>query len=555
MREWCWERCLALQAWLRLRFSYDFFQDDWIEQGKTLSLWSICPQAQISFEIARAAWVLRSQPRVSTERARQLNLDMEVMMRRLFLLGGFNISIYLKPNTLSFAPFFHLAQFVQELRRYHEAAGQSGRTASYCRLDGDKRRPRQTAASLLHALERYLDDDTVPPKETEYYDFRPEADSIVELGGRCSFGVAAMLFAAADVQRLQLAAPDGGELVSSRLVLAGTDCFRCAIRAHGAPEGFIAHLATESCVPVLEVMDRLDRQVVVPMQLEGARPAWDGRPFHVHVLPTPNIESSHVRSFLKLHCDGAFMEFARKTWASSDLKSQFTFVEVGAHLGGCTLHVLTSLDEHVQGVAIEPYAPAAAALRRTAYANSLQDRLTVEERVICEDAGARYTHQRQVVQNARWMHQPGWVEHSAVAADAAASADTGTCKRLDDVLRNRGISAVDLMRIHVQGGELSVLRSAKAVLQAGTVRAVAVAIFGENMPAGQRQDAGAIARLLRGHGLVISYQGLSGDRAEALLDSDADRPDGTTTLLAELPDGGLRQAAVEVHASAPASVL
>merc|ERR1740120_469374 len=119
-------------------------------------------------------------------------------------------------------------------------------------------------------------------------------------------------------------------------------------------------------------------------------------------------------------------------------------MEVGAHLGGCIFHAMTHLDSGVHGLAVEPYAPAAAAMRRTVVANRLAGRMAVEERLICEEEGKVYMHQRQLTDNAPWIHQPEWIAGSGGAAagggealpdggggDAPAPDDRRQCVRLD----------------------------------------------------------------------------------------------------------------------------
>merc|ERR1711956_201411 len=129
---------------------------------------------------------------------------------------------------------------------------------------------------------------------------------------------------------------------------------------------------------------------------------------------------------------------------------------------------------------------------------------------------------------------PGRIRHGH-GEDGPQQQRQWNTARLDTILRQRHISAIDVLGIHVLGRELSVLRSATALFQAGTVRAVAVAIFGpkgEVWPR-QRQDAAAIGRFLREQGFELIYQGKRNREAEDLLADEQSLAEGTSTLVAE----------------------
>ena len=87
-------------------------------------------------------------------------------------------------------------------------------------------------------------------------------------------------------------------------------------------------------------------------------------------------------------------------------------------------------------------------------------------------------------------------------------------------------------------------RSASALLEAGGVRALAVAIFGRETDPDRLQDPVAIAQLLLGHGFSVTHGWVSG---AAVLERLREPPQGTTTLLAVAsglgdpppPDAGL----------------
>mmetsp|Transcript_28882 Transcript_28882/g.96093 ORF Transcript_28882/g.96093 Transcript_28882/m.96093 type:complete len:565 (+) Transcript_28882:105-1799(+) len=525
LQEWCFERCLAMQGWLRLRFSYDFFDVSHWDQSEALSLWEVCPQAHISLRYAQAVLEFRQRPRLEETRARALRNEFEhetrlnnKMWRRCHV-----------PQCSSSAKLFRQSQTHSKVLPPADASCQEGPSTGF------------SAGDYARALREYVEREEVPPRTSLPSD--PAAATIDAVGGRCSTLAAALVFAAADMQRQQLDNPKRWQR-ASQLILKASDIMRCAIRQH-EPSGYLADVAA-GCVPIFELIDRLDRQIVVPLQLEES-PLWKDRTFKMHVLPTNNLESNHVRGLLKLHCDGAFQRFARERFDASASAAKtagssrpFSFVEVGAHLGGCTLFAATHLAADVQALAVEPFAPAASALQRSASANGLAGRLRVAARIICEGGGG-FEHRRKVADEAPWQHQPAWVELPS-EADAASSTDPAAdgggalrqrCSRLDAVLGEHGVGAVDLLRVHVLGAELSVLRSALPMLQSGAVKAVAVAVFSKGMDWARQQDPSAIGRLLRSSGFSISYEGREGDAAETALETQLAM--GTSTLLAWLP--------------------
>merc|ERR1711879_599996 len=68
-----------------------------------------------------------------------------------------------------------------------------------------------------------------------------------------------------------------------------------------------------------------------------------------------------------------------------------------------------------------------------------------------------------------------------------------------------GIAKIDILRVHVLGRELPVLRSATPLLMTGAVSSAAVALFGPHVAeARARQDTGAIRALLEDHGFRLS---------------------------------------------------
>ncbi|CAE7167893.1 SmB [Symbiodinium pilosum] len=83
-------------------------------------------------------------------------------------------------------------------------------------------------------------------------------------------------------------------------------------------------------IPLFELLDRLDSQVVEEIHLPDSV-THSVSPFYVHLLPTRNVESNHVRTFFELHCDKVFKDVVAE---HRGLLRPLTVVEIGSHLGG-----------------------------------------------------------------------------------------------------------------------------------------------------------------------------------------------------------------------------
>eukprot|EP00930_Biecheleria_cincta_P102934 TRINITY_DN94798_c0_g1_i1.p1 TRINITY_DN94798_c0_g1~~TRINITY_DN94798_c0_g1_i1.p1 ORF type:complete len:275 (-),score=48.42 TRINITY_DN94798_c0_g1_i1:5-829(-) len=253
----------------------------------------------------------------------------------------------------------------------------------------------------------------------------------------------------------------------------------------------------------------------------------------MHLLPTHNLESLYVRAFFKPHCDTGFQDLVATRWQLVETSAtEFRVVEVGANLGGCIFHAMTHLGDSARGLAIEPYEPAAAALRRTAAVNGLDKQLAVDSRFICVDSRQQFTPSLLTIHSA-WQHQTQWDLNDNGSAISGAK----PCASLAAVLQEHGIEEVDILRVHVLGRELEVLRSAEPLLASGRVKAMAVAVLRAGGNPNHGQDILGIVRLLRSHGYYLEYLwGELQDDAvleEFLLNSKR-LPDGTSVLFAQL---------------------
>eukprot|EP00928_Gymnodinium_smaydae_P027003 TRINITY_DN21029_c0_g1_i1.p1 TRINITY_DN21029_c0_g1~~TRINITY_DN21029_c0_g1_i1.p1 ORF type:complete len:475 (+),score=113.54 TRINITY_DN21029_c0_g1_i1:298-1722(+) len=456
--------------------------------------------------------------------------------------SALNLTEYLEPRSASFAPFFHLWRYIRALRAAPHFWRAAGGFFEQQYVEEEEDKPVLDVVRRLLSSDEAVDAD-VADLLAALADGRRDV-SRARSGRRCSATQAALLLAAADVERLRLAETHGPEwwmpagAEARRRLEQGQACMQEALldllpsagAAVGGPGALVLGLAASSSWAVaIEILDRLDSKAVVPLELARA-----GRIFWIHLLPTRNIEANHVRGLRTLHCDVEFKDFFSRRKRPSRETGLLGFVEVGASLGGCTFHALTE-DPDALALAVEPYRPAAVAMRRTAAANGLADRLAVLEAFVCDErCGGLHAYQARRTVLAPWLQQPDWADDKT----CDPRSDGGFCVpavRLDKLLQERGFWTVDVLRIHVLGRELAVLRSAVGLLEARRIRAVVVAIFGKDDDRCSTQEAVEIARLLRRFGFEVRYAGASGDFAEALLaEVCEEQAEGTGTLIAEL---------------------
>lgn len=268
-------------------------------------------------------------------------------------------------------------------------------------------------------------------------------------------------------------------------------------------------------VPLFEILDRLDRQLVEPIHMKDSVTHPESA-FFVHLLPTRNVEANHVRTVLELHCDMVFRNLVRA--ARAPLK----VVEVGTHLGGCILYAITHSDKQSRGVAIDAYGPATAALRRTVESNGLAGRLAVLQHFICSD-DRKFA---ATVEPTGWLSQPGW-EELVEDGQKEEATEVVACTSLESVLREQDMEEVDLLRVSVLGREYQALLSAEALLAAGKVKTLAISVLKCT------ENELELATMLRRHGYRLSFIGLEDEDVLAVM-ADVDLiPEGTLTLVAQ----------------------
>eukprot|EP00434_Breviolum_minutum_P031005 symbB.v1.2.027422.t1/scaffold2729.1/size72046/2 len=440
-----------------------------------------------------------------------------------------NVSGYLASGT-SFAPWFHVGAIFDVLK------------AKFPDYFWQKQLPQTTQRkALADVLRDYLDTDapkTSPMKMLEargwsYGDFQRSNISLLDR--------AALLLAEADFIRVTKAygIPGSGGLMGkdrdemNHFMDLGQRFMLQAYRhtKAAAPEGStLSHgillAAWQTGVPLFEILDRLDTQVLEPILLSTS-PIFGSKQFLVHLLPTRNVESNHVRAFFDLHCDLVFKNLVKEY---SGHQHPLVVVEIGTALGGCVLQALAELPPKTRALAIDAYGPAVQALRRTALSNGLADRLTVVEKFICPDEKRRYSVGLKPTGPA--LLQPSWNEVSEAkegeqAIDSAMPESVG-CSSLDSVFKEHGITKVDLLRIHVLGREYDALRSGERFFAEGKVTALAASMSQNSI------DPGSMAEMLHRHGYSLQFREFRDQDVVTILQNSHVLPLSTQTMTARL---------------------
>ncbi|CAJ1416316.1 unnamed protein product [Effrenium voratum] len=509
VEEWCERSCTQLLAFLRMRAPFQSIDMNIFNAAEAMHTWSSCPTAHRGLLLARVAHRLRTLPenRQGMHVARNLLISAEHVARAYVM--DINLTGYLTSG-VSYAPWFHIGSVYDVIRQKYPEILEAE----------DEAKDALDHGPLREALELYLSQDA-PVSGIERG--RPQ-------GRYWSLAMACRSFARADFLRLT-ACPgivgNGGpgaweeRLQMERLMNLGQRYLQQAYlhtKARAAASwtdmfGLIM-MVDAARLPLFDLLDRLDSQVIEAIHLRQSVTHRDTG-FYVHLLPTRNVESNHVRSVLELHCDKVFKDLVSQ-WRPSSV------VEVGTHLGGCILHALTHSQEaaRARGVAIDAYGPAVTALRRTAESNGLGPRLKVRQHFVCEERDERRFD--LVFDETGVLSQPGWRE-----AMTANGSESMACTSLDTILEEEGMDQVDLLRVSVLGREFDALRSAKRLLKEGRARVVAASVLRDNKAPAE------MAEMLLGYGYKLYFDGSEDEDVVRIFSDRSLIPEGTLTLVAE----------------------
>ncbi|CAK9096291.1 unnamed protein product, partial [Durusdinium trenchii] len=481
--EWCKQSCAMLLAFVRMRMPYETMDFNALLGANKMNTWAVCPSAFRSIVFARLAHEIKQlQPDDLPSVERRIRVAEHAA--REFVTK--NITGYLEAGT-SFAPWFHLGTVFEVIKENFSAV--------FSRQEQLLPTPKRNA--IAEVLQRSLDSDapTMGPMQM----LREQGWRSGDFQGSdiASLERAALLLAEADFVRVSKAygIPGSGGLMGAArdemnhlLNLGQKFLLQSYLHAKAAAPAGLTDLyglftaVWQTGVPIFEILDRLDSQVLESIFLPTSQTHSDA-PFLVHVLPTRNVESNHVRAFFDLHCDQTFKDLVEK---HKNLRQPLMVVEIGTHLGGCVLYALTHLPKETRALAIDAYGPAVAALRRTAASNGLADRLTVVEQFVCPDDKRRYSLELKATGPA--MVQPAWTETAADAASEMSGPKPVECRSLDAIFMEYGILEVDLMRIHVLGREYDALRSGERFFANGKVKVLAGSVSQQNTKPGKMAE-------------------------------------------------------------------
>eukprot|EP00927_Polykrikos_kofoidii_P079628 TRINITY_DN76421_c0_g1_i1.p1 TRINITY_DN76421_c0_g1~~TRINITY_DN76421_c0_g1_i1.p1 ORF type:complete len:603 (+),score=79.11 TRINITY_DN76421_c0_g1_i1:124-1932(+) len=238
---------------------------------------------------------------------------------------------------------------------------------------------------------------------------------------------------------------------------------RCLADVSKPNNQLLSLLAEDGSPPLLALLDRLECETEVTLtpsrNSSGASHGW---PIRVGVLPFRDYESSYIRGLGDLHCTDEVKRLILRRLP----RDSGSFVEVGAHLGSCTLWAAL-LDKSIEAVAVEPYGAAVSALQRSIVVNGLGNRVRALRACVSLE-GEPLILRRELRSVGDAVPQVSW---SSAPADADDAVEEITCGRLDSILpRGR----IDVLRVCTAGTELAALRSADGLFERGLIRSVAV---------------------------------------------------------------------------------
>ncbi|CAE7595904.1 SmB [Symbiodinium natans] len=517
----CDRSCTELLGFLRMRADFEAIDVKVLRAANEMNSWFWCPAAYRSLLFSQLTSEIKKLPHDESGRhhVSQAILVAEAAAQELVLK---NISGILARSS-SFAPWFHFGSLFHAVRAMFP---------EFLVLRGSATRQSSPAGrALREALSQHLGSDSpaLGPMQVLAKQWPGHAFSSLER--------AALRFAEADFLRTTSApgilglggSPSAAREEMEQLLHTGQRFLMQAYRQTKASAGTsgltdmygLFTLMGQAEIPVFELLDRLDSNVLEEIYLPDSV-THSVSPFYVHLLPTRNVESNHVRTFFELHCDKVFKDLVTE---HRSLVRPLTVVEIGSHLGGCILWALTHLPEETRGLAVDAYAPAVAALRRTVEQNRLADRLAVLERFVCKGDRKFAATLRQT---GKHLVQPAWGEVSDGEV-TTSPAHQVECVSLQAVLEEMHVDQVDLLRIHVLGREFDALRSAEHFLQTGKIKTAAISIGQDSI------GLEAMAQMLLRHGYTLQLHGFTNLDVLALFRSQQILPKSAQTMIARYP--------------------
>ena len=406
----------------------------------------------------------------------------ESHLQKLLLDG--NLVRHFDPGTWSSAPFFRATGFIKAVHRALPVLG------------GEMKLRRLPKHQLMwwKALELELASDV------------PMQLDLPSPASPCTLPGAVSEILQVDELRFQ-ASPTWDDAVGLQIrQLLASAQFNLACMTDGRPSRLLHHFMFRGAHLFFSLLDRLDCRLWSAVNTPlGPNPFW------TRLLPAPFSEANSVRGFRNFHCDDAFRELLEEI-PTRTMGSPFRFVEVGASLGGCTFHVLTSVPAAL-ALAVEPYQQSAEAIRHTASWNGLADRLIVHQGFVSDREGACRLAPKERIRQTR---NPEWnFAQTDAAVGHATNCVTATLDKILTVSWGN-FETLDLLRVHVDGREEQVLKSLGDRLHPAFVHAIALAMW-----TFREEDAlynsAAIALLLQSRGYELRLSFLTLDLETRLL--------------------------------------
>jgi FkbM family methyltransferase len=172
--------------------------------------------------------------------------------------------------------------------------------------------------------------------------------------------------------------------------------------------------------------------------------------------------------------------------------------DVGAGTGSSIERYLAAFERPT----IYSFEPQVASFSELYHRFGRRDAIHLNNVALADRIGVATLHRGSYHETASLLeHAPDswWAKSMDISADGTVTVALDT---IDHYCAERGIGAIDLLKLDVQGAEPECLRGARTLLEAGAVRVVQVEIITHGMYA-RRGSFAAIERLLAPHGFRL----------------------------------------------------
>jgi len=180
-------------------------------------------------------------------------------------------------------------------------------------------------------------------------------------------------------------------------------------------------------------------------------------------------------------------------WVQTVLHRGMTFVDVGANVGYYTWLAVSRIGKAGRSIACEPSPAAFERLQTIAAANRMMNVRCVNSALGSQD-GTLVLH---VPPESYGNHNPSVISYCDGMTAVSVPMTT-----LDALLTHEGIDTVDLLKLDVEGYELSVLQGAADSIRAGRIRMVLCEFYGDMLERAGT-SAEALERWFRDNGFIL----------------------------------------------------